>query len=225
MQENTLFYSRRCQHCKNFILQLKANNLLDYFSKKICIDDPIIRRNLPPFLKEVPTIITDDYDKPIASDMAFKWITYKVKEMNKPKAQPQQGKGQPKSCSVNDPSCFSFDNTFDNFGVLDNGDNSSAYQGLGDTNNLKKGGKGSTGSINYESFAMITPEQAGKKGSTGSIDYDSFSLGGGNSGSMQNNQVQSGQGGSDEMMKRMEKLQKTRAMDNNFFGDNDKVRS
>jgi len=219
MQENTLFYSKYCPHCKNFILQLKVNNLLNYFVKKVCIDDPRIRNNLPPFLKTVPTIIVDDYDKPIDSDIAFKWVTYKVKEMNKPKAQPQQGgRAQGKqSCSVGDPSCFSFDNTFDNFGVLDNGDASSAYQGLGDASSLKKGGKGSTGSINYESFAMITPDQAGKKGSTGSIDYDSFKLGGGN-GNMQNNQVQSGGGGDDEMMKRMEKLQKTRAMDNNFFG-------
>lgn len=217
MQENTLFYSKYCNHCKNFILQLKANKLLSYFPKKICIDDPRYRNNLPPFLKEVPTIIVDDYDKPIASDIAFKWVTYKVKEMNKPKAQPQQrggAKGQPQSCSATDPSCFSFDNTFDNFGVLDNGDHSSAYQGLGDTSALKKGGKGSTGSINYDQFAMITPDQAGKKGSTGSIDYDSFKLGAG--GSMQNNEVQSS-AGSGDFDKRLEKMQKMRAMDNNFF--------
>ena len=217
MSENTLFYSKYCQHCKNFILQLKANGLLDYFTKKICIDNPHFKKNLPPFLKEVPTIITDDYDKPMASDMAFKWITFKVKEKSAPPPQ-SQGKNnqQPQSCSASDPQCFSFDNTFDSFGSLETG---SAYGGLGDTNNLKKGGKGSTGSINYDSFALITPGKAGKKGSTGSIDYDSFSLGGGK---IETNKAQTSDGDFD---KRLEKMQKMRAMDSNFFGDDNKIRS
>ena len=45
MSENTLFYSKYCNHCKNFILQLKKYNLLNYFPKKICIDNPKIRGN------------------------------------------------------------------------------------------------------------------------------------------------------------------------------------
>jgi len=216
MSVNTLFYSKHCKHCKNFILQLKAHNLLDIFPKKICIDDPIIRNNLPPFLKEVPTIITDDYDKPMASDMAFKWISFKVKEASKPAQQSQSRGNQQQSCSATDPQCFSFNNSFDNFGSLESGN---AYGGLGDTNNLKKGGKGSTGSINYESFSLIDPTKAGKKGSTGSIDYDSFKLGG----DTQNNKVQSSAGQGD-FDKRLEKMQKMRAMDNNFFGNDGSVR-
>lgn len=82
MNNNTLFYSNYCNHCKNFIYQLKQNGLLNYFDKKICIDNPSIRKNLPPFLKEIPTIITEDYNEPLASDHAFKWITFKIKEKN-----------------------------------------------------------------------------------------------------------------------------------------------
>jgi len=216
MTENTLFYSKYCKYCLTFIKQLKINGLLDYFPKKVCIDNPHFRKNPPPFLKEVPTIIVDDYDKPISSDIAFKWITYKVKEMNKPKQQ-KGSNNQQKTCSISDPQCYSFDNSFDNFGSLETGN---AYGGLGDASSLKKGGKGSTGSINYESFMLIDPSKAGKKGSTGSIDYDSFNLGGGN---MQNNQVQSGDSNSD-FDKRLEKMQKMRSMDNDLYGNGGTVR-
>ena len=219
MEENTLFYSKYCTHCKNFIIQLKKNDLLKLFTKKICIDDPHVKRNLPPFLKEVPTIITSDYDKPIASDMAFKWISFKVKN-NKPKQQiqGQNQENKPGQCSGDDLQCFSFDNSYDQYGSLDNG---SAYSGKADTNMLQKGGKGSTGSIDYDSFKLINAEQAGQKGSTGSIDWDSFSL----TAAATANGGDQNSAASGDFDKRLEKMQQMRALDNNFFGDGDKIRS
>ena len=52
--DNTIFYSKYCPHCKDFIIKLKNEGLLDLFTNKICIDG---MPNLPTFLKEVPTII------------------------------------------------------------------------------------------------------------------------------------------------------------------------
>jgi hypothetical protein len=77
---NTLFYSKNCEHCLTFILELKKENLLDYFDKKICIDT---LTNLPDFLSEVPTILVEDYDKPISGDRAFNWVKFKLSEKMK----------------------------------------------------------------------------------------------------------------------------------------------
>ena len=124
--ENTIFYSKYCPHCKDLIVELKKNNLLDTFTQKICIDG---KNNLPPFLKEVPTIIVSDYDQPLSSDHAFKWIDFKKTE---------KAKVEEKESGIE-----SFDiqgGAFDNFGVLDDGDNSTAYLGLGDGSNLKQNG-------------------------------------------------------------------------------------
>ena len=226
MPETTLFYSKYCNHCKNFILQLKANNLLTYFKKKICIDDKQIRKNLPPFLKEVPTIITDDYDQPIASDMAFKWISFKIKDLNKQKEEKQQSNRQPNrqsnnQCSPNDLQCYAFGGIFDNAGGLQTENDSLKPV----TKNLDNEGKTTESFINYDAFKLIDPNSAGKKGSTGSIDYDAFSLGGGVSNNMSNGntggEVQQAKGSFD---KDLEKLQKLREMDNNFFGGNGAIR-
>ena len=124
--DNTIFYSKHCPHCLDFIRKLKSQNLLDMFTQRICIDG---RTNLPPFLKEVPTIIVEDYQEPIGGDYAFKWIEFK------------QTKTAEKE--VEESGIESFDiqgGAFDNFGVLDDGDNSTAYLGLGDGSNLKQNG-------------------------------------------------------------------------------------
>jgi len=117
--ENTLFYSKYCKHCLAFISKLKQRDLLDLFTKRICIDDPQFRNNLPPFLKEVPTIIIEDYDQPLASDMAFKWIEFKNKKVIEEKTG---------SSGIQD---YSIGGSFDNAGLLNDGDESMAYQGLG----------------------------------------------------------------------------------------------
>ena len=128
--ENTIFYSRFCPHCKDFILLLKKEGLLDYFTRKINIDG---QPNLPPFLKEVPTIIVDDYDEPLGSDYAFKWVDFKKST---------KAKKQEKESGIE-----SFNGgAFDNYGVIEgeglDGDDSPAYRGM-DVNNLQKDGRSS----------------------------------------------------------------------------------
>ena len=142
MPENTLFYSKHCNHCKDFIVKLKQRGLLDMFTKKICIEDPRtgrMRRNLPPFLKEVPTILVEDYDTPLASDMAFKWIEFKKKQVVE-----EETGGQ----GIQDYDISG--GNFDSFGTV--GDNGNAYGGLG-------GGYKQTGgsSVQYQE-SLLPPD-------------------------------------------------------------------
>lgn len=74
---NTLYFSRKCNHCKDFLMELKNMNLIQQF-KFICIDG---NQKLPNFLKEIPTIITSEYDDPLSGDHAFKWIVFKKQKL------------------------------------------------------------------------------------------------------------------------------------------------
>jgi len=67
-----LYYSKRCNHCADLISQIKNSegdfvNTLDY----ICIDG---NQRLPPFLKEVPTLLTPTHPNPLTGESAFMWI-------------------------------------------------------------------------------------------------------------------------------------------------------
>lgn len=79
-KQNIIFYSKYCTHCKNLLIKLKETNLLNLFDKKVCIDN---MKNLPSFLKEVPTIIITDYDKPLEYDNALNWIAFKTRDQKK----------------------------------------------------------------------------------------------------------------------------------------------
>lgn len=67
-----LYYSKRCNHCADLITQIKNSegdfvNTLEY----ICIDG---NQRLPPFLKEVPTLLTPTHPNPLTGESAFMWI-------------------------------------------------------------------------------------------------------------------------------------------------------
>jgi len=70
-----LFYSKKCQNCEKlakYIVQSNAGNLLRY----ACIDDPNIRRNLPPGVKTVPTIFNPESGETYSGASAFKLIEH-----------------------------------------------------------------------------------------------------------------------------------------------------
>ena len=102
--ESTFFYSKYCNHCKNFILELKKEKLLKSFDNIICVDK---RNNLPEFVTSVPCIVIEDYDQPLFGDKAFAWIKY-----IKMKRSEEIEKNNP----INP---FDFNNSFDNFNELD----------------------------------------------------------------------------------------------------------
>jgi hypothetical protein len=211
MPENTLFYSRHCKYCKNLILQLKRADLLNYFTKKICVDDPQIRKRLPKYVKEVPTIITDDYDQPLSSDFAFKWVTFKIQEKQKLEAQKQSQQKQKNSdvCIPGAMDCYG--------GLTEVGDN------LKPDCRLDGEGKSINTSINYDSFSLINPNQLrldgqGKTINT-EINYDAFNITGN---ADLKAEVQSHSGAVDTDY---DKLMKMREMDDNFFGNNGQMRN
>jgi hypothetical protein len=102
--ESTLFYSKYCGHCKNFIVELKKEELLKTFDNMICVDK---RRSLPEFVTTVPCILIKDYDEPLFGDKAFAWIKYM-----KMKRSEEIEKNNP----VN---AFDFNNSFDNYDMLE----------------------------------------------------------------------------------------------------------
>jgi hypothetical protein len=68
---NLLLYSERCQTCKQLFAILKNERLFEYF-KLICIDDKLDK--LPPQIKSVPTMIVQNFNKPLEPIECFKFV-------------------------------------------------------------------------------------------------------------------------------------------------------
>ena len=94
-------------------------------------------------------------------------------------------------------------------------------------NTLKIGGKGSTGSIDYNSFNLIKPRDIKK---TNEIDYNQFNL----QSNSQISQVQQTNSNVSSMkthkkqpnfQSQLEKMQKIRDLDNSLYGGNGTLRS
>lgn len=102
--ETTLFYSKYCEHSKNFIIEVKKLGLIKYFENYICVDK---RKNLPEFVKSVPCILVLDYEEPLSGDKAFGWLDF----MRIKKAEHEA-----KKSNINS---FDFNNSFDNFDSID----------------------------------------------------------------------------------------------------------
>lgn len=102
--ETTLFYSKYCEHSKNFIMEIKKLDLIKYFHNYICVDK---RHNLPDFVKRIPCIIVEGHDEPLEGDKAFSWIDF----MKMKKASHEQ-----KESNINS---FDFNNSFDNFDSIE----------------------------------------------------------------------------------------------------------
>jgi len=102
--ESTLFYSKYCNHCKDFIIELKKEELISSFDNYICVDK---RRNLPDFVIQVPCILIKDHEEPLLGSKAFAWINFmKMKKIEKIE-------------SENNVNAFDFNNSFDNFDKIE----------------------------------------------------------------------------------------------------------
>ena len=81
VQKNLLFYSNKCEYCKELAGLLNKYNIVDNFIK-ICVDDPNL--NLPKIVTSVPFAIMKDLNKVLEGNDIFKYIknTYEKKELN-----------------------------------------------------------------------------------------------------------------------------------------------
>lgn len=123
---NTLYFSRKCNHCKEFLMELKSINLIRQF-KFICIDG---NKNLPKFLKQIPTIITSDYADPLAGDHAFKWIVFKKQQL----IDKQQEQEQPEQVELDG---FGFGGSSLSFNDINSETSIAADDNLGDFSSLE----------------------------------------------------------------------------------------
>lgn len=67
---NILFYSRKCQSCRN-LMSLMGNEYLQYF-QLICVDGRL--KEMPRDLKAVPTLVVPSMGKTFIANDAFKYI-------------------------------------------------------------------------------------------------------------------------------------------------------
>jgi hypothetical protein len=67
---NLLFYSVQCKTSSNLITLLDHEKLLPKF-KMICVDN---NRQVPQYIRKVPTLIVNGIPKPLEAEDAFKWV-------------------------------------------------------------------------------------------------------------------------------------------------------
>jgi hypothetical protein len=73
---NILYYSNKCDTCKNLLKVLEADNILDQY-KQICVDVFLQKKSihmLPHQIKKVPTIVIGSLGKLFEGEDTFKWI-------------------------------------------------------------------------------------------------------------------------------------------------------
>ncbi len=197
-RRTTLFYSKKCKFCMKFLVQLKQNNLLNYFSVKFCVDGRL--NQLPRYVTTVPTIVVNEFDEPLDSEGAFNWLRFMIErnaqetqkvqqKQNKQQHQQQDNgdnfyvvpqKGQ-KPDQINGPMLQDMGGLM---GASDVGGLfSTSYGGLTDDKNLVKMGKGSDGSSCLDEIYKATSEGgiSGKNGSNTGPKMTSRKDGGGKS--------------------------------------------
>ena len=73
----TLFYSKKCPHCAEVLNKIRmAPPTFGSSFEYILIDG---NRNLPPFLKEVPTLLVPSHPQPLTGESVFMWIDTQVR--------------------------------------------------------------------------------------------------------------------------------------------------
>jgi hypothetical protein len=95
----TLFYSKKCPHCAEVLNKIRMAPAAFGSSFEYIIIDG--NRNLPSFLKEVPTLVVPTHPQPITGDAVFMWIDTQVRmSAQQQRAAPQQ-QSQPQLSNAN----------------------------------------------------------------------------------------------------------------------------
>lgn len=75
----TLYYSKACSNCMDFLKKLREESMLKLFDEYFCIDNRN-PKTFPQWLHSVPTIVVPEADQPLVGDDAFAWLTYKLNQ-------------------------------------------------------------------------------------------------------------------------------------------------
>jgi hypothetical protein len=95
----TLFYSKKCPHCAEVLNKIRMAPAAFGSSFEYIIIDG--NRNLPSFLKEVPTLIVPTHPQPITGDAVFMWIDTQVRMSAQQQRGPPQQQSQPQLSNTN----------------------------------------------------------------------------------------------------------------------------
>jgi hypothetical protein len=83
----TLFYSKKCPHCAEVLNKIRmAPPTFGSSFEFILIDG---NRNLPSYLKEVPTLIVPSHPQPLTGESVFMWLDTQTRIMNQTTSGPQ----------------------------------------------------------------------------------------------------------------------------------------
>ena len=89
----TLFYSKKCPHCAEVLNKIRMAPAAFGSSFEYIIIDG--NRNLPSFLKEVPTLVVPSHPQPITGEAVFMWIDTQVRmSAQQQRGVPQQSQPQ-----------------------------------------------------------------------------------------------------------------------------------
>lgn len=79
-RKQTLFYSKKCPHCAEILNKIRmAPQTFGSSFEYILIDG---NRNLPNFLKEVPTLIVPSHPQPLTGESVFMWIDTQMRMLS-----------------------------------------------------------------------------------------------------------------------------------------------
>ena len=82
-----IFYSKKCPHCAEVLNKIRmAPPTFSSSFEFILIDG---NRNLPPFLKEVPTLVVPSHPQPLTGESVFMWIDTQTRMLNQNSNGPQ----------------------------------------------------------------------------------------------------------------------------------------
>lgn len=98
MSKPTLFFSKRCPHSGDVLNRLQSGGpqLVNMF-QYVCIDG---NRNLPPFLRSVPTLVVPGHGQPMTGEAVFMWVDTQLRARQsgggqRPQMPLQQSQGPP----------------------------------------------------------------------------------------------------------------------------------
>ena len=88
-----LFFSKRCPHCAEVMKKI-GNDASDF--EFMCIDGAT---RLPPYLKEVPTLIAPTHPNPLTGEAVFMWIDSFIRANSRTRSSQQMSSGNQRNTS------------------------------------------------------------------------------------------------------------------------------